>query len=203
LVPFLVGAFPGHSRLLSVASMRRIPAAAGSVALLAALSPACSSGPAAPAKKSGPPTYDLPARTARPDETVLRQPTARSGDMAFTVIGLRDRMDTVAGSHADVPPQGQFIRIRLVVENTGRITGTFDTREQLLLASDGRTFRPDLDAMLIRRQPTTIDVGSGVRVEMDLWYDIPRQVKETALRVIGSPTMGAAADPPPADVRLN
>jgi hypothetical protein len=182
--------------------MRRIPAAAGSVALLAALSPACSSGHNAPAKSSGPPTYNLPPRTARPDETVPRLPTARSGDMAFTVIGLRDRMDTVAGSHADVPPKGQFIRIRLVVENTGRITDTFDTRKQLLVASDGRAFRPDLDAMLIRRQPTSIDVGSGVRVEMDLWYDIPSQVRERALRVVGSPTMGAAADPPPADVRL-
>ncbi|HZB31402.1 MAG TPA: DUF4352 domain-containing protein [Streptosporangiaceae bacterium] len=182
--------------------MRRIPAAAGSVALLAALATACSSGDAAPAGGSGPATYDLPARTARPGETVLHRPTVRSGDMAFTVIGLRGRMNTVAGSHADVPPEGQFIRIRLVVENTGRITSTFDTRKQLLVASDGRVFRPDLDAMLIRRQPTSLDVGSGVRVEMDLWYDVPRQVKEAALRVVGSPTMGAAADPPLADVRL-
>jgi uncharacterized protein DUF4352 len=183
--------------------MRRIPAAAGSVVLLAALSPACSTGhAAAPVNKSTPRTYDLPPRTARPDETVLHLPVAHSGDLAVTVIGLRDRMDTVAGSHADVAPKGQFVRIRLVVENTGRITGTFDTRKQLLMAADGRTFRPDLDAMLIRRQPTTIDVGSGVRVEMDLWYDIPRQVKETALRVVGSPTMGAVADPPPADVHL-
>jgi hypothetical protein len=133
---------------------------------------------------------------------VPRLPVARSGDMTFNVIGLRDRMDTIAGSHADVPPKGQFIRIRLVVENTGRITDTFDTRKQLLVAADGRTFRPDLDAMLIRRQPTGIDVGSGVRVEMDLWYDVPREVKETALRVVGSPTMGAAADPPAAEVRL-
>jgi Domain of unknown function (DUF4352) len=182
--------------------MRRIPAGAVAVALLAALSPACSSGTAAPANEGAAPTYDLPPRTARPDETVLHRPPARSGDLAVTVIGLRDRMNTIAGSHADVPPKGQFIRIRLVVENTGRITGTFDTREQLLVASDGRAFRPDLDAMLIRRQPTSIDVGSGVRVEMDLWYDIPRRAKVTTLRVLGSPTMGAATDPPPADVRL-
>lgn len=170
--------------------------------LLAAMSAACSSGHAAPAKTTAPPTYDLPARTARPGETALHVPTARSGDMAFTVIGLRDRMTAVAGSHADLPPAGQFVRVRLVVENTGRITGTFDTRKQLLVTADGRTFRPDIDAMLIRRQPSAIDVGSGVRIEMDLWYDIPRQVKETALRVVGSPTMGAAADPPPADVHL-
>ncbi len=186
--------------------MQRIPAAALSVVLLAlpvALSSSCSSGHAAPAKSTGTPsTYDLPARTARPDETVLHLPTARSGDLAFTVIGLRDRMNTVAGSHADVPPKGQFVRLRLVVENTGRITGTFDTRKQLLVTSDGRTFPPDIDAMLIRRQPAGIDVGSGVRVEMDLWYDIPNQVKETALRVVGSPTMGAPSDPPPADVHL-
>ncbi|HEX6469192.1 MAG TPA: DUF4352 domain-containing protein [Streptosporangiaceae bacterium] len=162
----------------------------------------CSSGDHAAPAKSTPATYDLPPRTARPDETVLHLPPARSGDLAFTLIGLRDRMVTVAGSHADVAPKGQFVRIRLVVENTGRITGTFDTRKQVLVTSDGRTFPPDLDAMLIRRQPTSIDVGSGVRVEMDLWYDIPRQVRETDLRLVGSPTMGAASDPPPADVKL-
>jgi hypothetical protein len=169
--------------------------------LLAALSSACSSGHAAPAK-STPPTYDLPPRTARPGETAPHLPAVRSGDIAFTVIGLRDRMVTVAGSHGDVAPKGQFVRIRLVVENTGRITGTFDTRKQLLVTSDGRTFKPDIDAMLIRRQPTSIDVGSGVRIEMDLWYDIPKEVRETALRAVGSPTMGAPADPPPADVHL-
>jgi hypothetical protein len=188
--------------------MRRTPAP-----LLLLLSPlvtvmvavsatACSSGDHAAPARSTPATYDLPPRTARPDETVLRLPPARSGDLAFTLIGLRDRMVTVAGSHADVAPKGQFVRIRLVVENTGRITGTFDTRKQLLVTSDGRTFPPDLDAMLIRRQPTSIDVGSGVRIEMDLWYDIPRQVKETSLRLVGSPTMGATSDPPPADVKL-
>lgn len=182
---------------------------AGSVATRAALvfalcAPlaACSSGgQAAPARKT-PATYDLPPRTARPDETVLHLPAAHSGDLAFTLIGLQDRMVTVAGSHADQPPKGQFVRIRLVVENTGRITDTFNTRKQLLVASDGRTFPPDIDAMLIRRQPTSIDVGSGVRVEMDLWYDIPKQLRETGLRLVGSPTMGAASDPPPTTVKL-
>jgi hypothetical protein len=186
--------------------MPRIPAIICAVALLAGPAAACSAdGPGdtdrtAPAKP--PPTYNLPPRAVRPDESAPRVPTVRSGDLAFTVIGLRDRMDTVAGSHADVPPDGQFVRVRLVVENTGRITATFDTRKQLLVAAGNRTFRPDLDAMLIRRQPTEIDVGSGVRIEMDLWYDIPKNAKAAALRLVGSPTLGAVSDPPPADVRL-
>lgn len=181
--------------------MRRITAIAGSVALVTALSAACSAGHATTPTKV-PPTYNLPPRVVRPGETALRIPTARSGDIAFTVIGLHDRMETVAGSDADLPPKGQFVRIRLVVENTGRITGTFDTRKQLLVAADGRTFPPNPDAMIIRRQPNSIDVGSGVRIEMDLWYDIPKDARETALRLVGSPTMGSVGDPPPANVRL-
>jgi hypothetical protein len=139
----------------------------------------------------------------RDGETALSGTTVRSGDLAFTPIGLRAGMPDLVGSHADIRAKGQFIRIRLVTENRGRTTQTFNSRKQLLVTTDGSTHPPDLDAMLVKRQPDSIDVGSAVRIELDLWYDVPRDDRVRALRLVGTPSVGAVSDPPGVDVALS
>ncbi|MBC6461528.1 DUF4352 domain-containing protein [Actinomadura sp. HBU206391] len=188
--------------------MRHIPAWAILVITTAAAA-ACSGdasppqGSTTPSAASATPTYRLPSRPVRDGETPLSGGTVRSGDLAFTPIGLRAGMPELVGSHADVRPKGQFVRIRLVTENRGRTTQTFDSRKQLLVTTDGATHQPDLDAMLVKRQPDSIDVGSAVRIELDLWYDIPRESRVRALRLVGTPSVGAVSDPPGVDVGLS
>lgn len=164
---------------------------------------ACSAGTGAGTAASATPTYELPPRPVRDGETAVRAAPVQSGDLAFTVIGLHGGMPELVGSHADVRPKnGQFVRVRLITENRGRTTATFTSGKQLLVAADGATYRPDRVAMLVKRQPAAIDVGAAVRIELDLWYDIPRASRAAALRLVGTPSVGAAADPPGTDVKL-
>jgi hypothetical protein len=181
-------------------AMRRISATAVVITVLGL--PACSTE-TGPSKAAITPTYRLPPRPVRDGETPLSGKTVRSGDLAFTPIGLRAGMPELVGSHADVRPKGQYVRIRLITENGGRTTQTFDSGEQLLITTDGGAHRPDRDAMLVKRQPGSIDVGAAVRIELDLWYDIPRGEKAGALRVVGTPSVGAVSDPPGVDVALS
>ncbi|GAA2101513.1 DUF4352 domain-containing protein [Actinomadura alba] len=183
---------------------RRILAAAGIMLAAGTTLTACSSGDGPSKATATPtPTYELPARPVRDGEKALRGTTVRSGDLAFTPIGLRTRMPELVGSHADVRPRGQFVRIRLVTENRGRTTQTLNTAKQLLITTDDATHPPDWQAMLIKRQPESIDVGSAVRIELDLWYDIPPGDRVKALRLVGTPPVGATSDPPGVDIALS
>jgi hypothetical protein len=149
------------------------------------------------------PTYELAPRTVRPSETPLRVPPKTEGDTEFTLIGLTTGLPSLVGSHAEMPARGQFVRIRLVVVNTGRTTTTFDPGRQLLITSDGAEHRPDEQARLIKRQPERFDLGAGVRVEFDLYYDIAADGRPGALRVHGGPTLTDPADDRSLDIPLS
>lgn len=139
-------------------------------------------------------TYEQPARTVRPDETPLRRPVTADGDTGFTVLGLTTGIKTLLGSHAESPAKGAFTRVRVLVVNTGRNTVPFDARRQRLVLRDGATALPDEPAMLVKRQPDTFDLGAGMRVEFDLYYDIPVGAEGIALRAHGGPTLTDARD---------
>jgi hypothetical protein len=145
----------------------------------------CAAAPAAPPAT---PTYQLPPRPVRPSEKPLALPPQVQGDTQFTLIGLTT-LDAIEGSHAEWQPKGRYVRIRLVVVNTGRSGVAFDTTRQQLLTADGVAHDVDPQAMLIKRQPGQFDLGANVRVEFDLYYDVPRDARPTALRVHGGPTL--------------
>jgi len=156
------------------------------VLLAALLLGACAAAP--PPPTSATPTYPLPPRPVRPSETPLALPPQVQGDTRFTLIGLTV-LDAIEGSHAEWRPKGHYVRIRLVVVNTGRSGVVFDTGRQQLLTADGVVHNVDPQAMLIKRQPGQFDLGAGVLVEFDLYYDVPRDARPTALRVHGGPTL--------------
>jgi Domain of unknown function (DUF4352) len=155
--------------------------------LLAACSP--SEPTPAPATTSATPTYELAPRKVRPDEIALRLPPQNDGDTEFVLIGLTNALPTLTGSHIDFNAKGLFYRIRVVVTNNGRTNVDFDTRKQLLITQDGATHIPDDPAMTVKRQPDQFVLGAGVRVEFDLYYDIPADAKLKALRVFGGRTL--------------
>lgn len=139
------------------------------------------------------PTYPGQSRAVRVDERPLRGETVRDGEFLFTPIGLTDRVRSLFGSHAEFPADGQFVRVRLIIENTGRNIQRFYARQQLLVTDTDTRHGVAPEAMTIKRQLMELDVGSGVRVEFDLWYDIPVTAKPTAIWLVGRPPLGSEA----------
>jgi hypothetical protein len=157
---------------------------------------------AAPAPAAPPtPHYALPERPVRPHETALALPPRNEGDTQFTLIGLT-ALDFIIGSHDEMDPKGRYVRIRLVVVNTGRSGVDFDTKRQQLVTADGVAHDVDIQAMLIKRQPGDFDLGANVRVEFDLYYDVPRDARPVALRVHGGPTLSDLQDLESIDIPL-
>lgn len=143
-----------------------------------------------PEKPQTRPTYDLPPRQVRVNETPIHAAPVTDGDARFQVIGLQSGQASLSGSHAEWPAKGQFVTVRVVVENPGRSTSRFDARKQLLVTADGRTFPVDDTAQITKRQPREISVGAGVRIEMDLWFDIPKNAQPAAVKLYGDPPIG-------------
>ncbi|WP_242887248.1 DUF4352 domain-containing protein [Actinomadura litoris] len=147
-------------------------------------------------------TYAIPAEKVRESEAATTGRTGRSADMEFTVIGFRERMTEVMGTHAAMGAHGAFARVRLLAVNTGRDIQVFDTWKQRLVTTDGRSYGPDVNATMIKRQPERLSVGAAMRCEFDLWFDVPRGSKAKAVRLQGSPPVGAVSDPAPAEIPL-
>lgn len=154
--------------------------------------------PSAPA----PTTYELPPRPVRPDETALKVPPAKNGDTEFDLIGFAAGLPSITGSHTEMPAKGQYVRLRLVVTNTGTSSVLFDAMRQLLVDDKGATHPPDEQAMLIKRQPAQFDLGHSVRVEFDLYWDIPQGTKPVALRAFGGPTITDMKNVNGTDIKL-
>ncbi|RKT56702.1 DUF4352 domain-containing protein [Saccharothrix australiensis] len=163
---------------------------AAGLAVVAALAAGCTSAPAtvAPAPSSAT-AYPVPSVTVRPDEKVLHLPTTTDGETAFTLLGLTTGLPSLVGSHAEFEAKGQFVRIRMSVVNTGRSSVSFDARKHLLLDDKRTEYRVDTQAMTIKRQPELLDLGANVRLEFDVYYDLPKDAKPLALRVFGGPTL--------------
>jgi Domain of unknown function (DUF4352) len=179
--------------------MRSVVTAAG-LLLAVSLLGACSGDD--PADAPAVPTYHLNPRTVRPDEKAVRLAPVSDGDTSFTVIGMTTAMPELAGSHADIKATGQFVRIRLVLVNNGRTTTLVDVMKQRLRTADGTSHQPDLNAMLVKRQPQKLDVGAAVRVEFDLYYDIPTQARPAALQLFGGSTLLDLKDEQSTELRL-
>lgn len=177
------GAFPPPHAPLYGRLVRRLPAALAALAATALA--ACSGGGGGDASPT--PTYDLPPRPARVAETPLPYHPVTDGLVTFTAIGVRAAMEYITGTHADLPARGAFTRVRVIVDNGYSRTHTLDTTKQLLVTADGRTQPPDVGAMRVERQPDQIDLGAHDRLELDLYYDIPKNTTARAIRFYGAP----------------
>ncbi|HEY3033524.1 MAG TPA: DUF4352 domain-containing protein [Streptosporangiaceae bacterium] len=143
------------------------------------------SGPAPSPAPAASPTYPLPPRPVRLSETPVAGATAVSEQTSVAVIGVRAHMPLLAGTHADFQPRGEFDRLRVVVQNDSRTFLSLTPADMLLVTADGTAHRPDGQAMVIKRQPEAIELGSQGRVEFDLYYDVPTGSKLRLLRLAG------------------
>jgi hypothetical protein len=150
----------------------------------------------APAAPSATPTYPLPPRTVRPFETPVAGASAVSDPVTVAVIGVRPHAAYLVGTHADFQPRGEFVRLRVAVQNDARTFLSLTLADMLLVTTDGTAHRPDLQAMVIKRQPETIDLGSQGRIEFDLWYDVPVGSTLRLLRLAGLDPVQEISLPP-------
>jgi hypothetical protein len=166
--------------------VRRATAALASLAILALAGTAgCSSdsGAAAAPSATPSPTYLQAPRTARPFETPLATASATGPQVTVSVVGLRVHLVSIIGTHAEWLPRGEYERVRVALDNGMSTFRGFSTERMLLVDSNGKTYKPDYDAMNIARQPTVATVPAEGRLEMDLWYDLPEKSIVRALRV--------------------
>lgn len=181
----------------------RVPPLAGGLILVALAATGCSAtGAPDEAAPSSQGTYVESPRTVRPDEIPLDGRTVQDGDTTFSLVGLSEHMPTLLGSHAEIQARGQFVRVRLVISNVGRSSVLFDTERQLLVLKDGSTAVPDLPTMMVKRQPHTFDLGAAVRLEFDLYWDVPKDAEPVALRAFGGPTLTDMEDKEGTDIKL-
>ena len=150
--------------------------------------------PTPPPPPPPPATYPLTPRPVRNGEVPLAGPATPQGDTSFELIGLTTGMASVVGSHTEWPAKGQYVRIRLVITNTGRNSVPFDANRQLLRTTDGVEHPPDPQAMLIKRQPGEFDLGATDRLEFDLYYDVPKDASPSALHAFGGPSLADFSD---------
>jgi Domain of unknown function (DUF4352) len=161
---------------------------------LALLVTGCSSGGGssgggggAAATPTASPTYPNPARTVRFGEVPVNAAPVKDGMLQFTVIGFTNSQSEIFGSHAEFFPKGRYLIVRLVLTNLDRMQQNFVSRTQELLTADGQVHHPDIDAMNIKRQPQDQLIGVEDRIEFDLYFDVPKDAKATAIRFFADP----------------
>jgi len=167
--------------------VRQTTAALATLAAVALAGAAgCSSGSsdaAAAPSATASPTYQLAPRTARPFETPLPTASATGPQVTVSVIGLRVHLLSIIGTHAEWLPKGEYERVRIALDNGMSTFRAFNTEKMLLVDANGKTYKPDYDAMNIARQPKIATVPAEGRLEMDLWFDLPPKSIVRALRI--------------------
>lgn len=137
---------------------------------------------------TAPPPYVLVSRPVRDFEIPLRPVATSVGKLRITPIGLRTGMCCVVGTHAEWPADGQYVSVRVQIQNTDRDRQEFDTAGQFLITADDRVHKVNANAMNIKRQDFKISMGAGNVLEMDLFYDVPKDASIKAIRLTGKNT---------------
>jgi len=135
------------------------------------------------------PTYELPSRHVRVFEIPLKPTPVKVGMLEATPVALRTGMEEIVGTHAEYQAKnGQFIRVRIQVRNTDRDVQDFLVPEQTLITTDGLSYKPNIDAMSIKRQIMKVTLGAEQVLEMDLLYDVPTAAKPKTMRFVAKQT---------------
>lgn len=127
-----------------------------------------------------------PATTTPPPTTTTAAPYVRTpldcSKLTVTALNIEPGIGYIIGTHAEWLPKGQYIRIRVAITNTDNTFHTTRPTDYQLDDAAGHPHQTSVDAMEIKRQPNELNIGSGNRLEMDLWYDIPVDTQPKLLR---------------------
>jgi hypothetical protein len=130
-------------------------------------------------------------------EIPLDAPPVRTGNLEFRALALRCGIAVIVGTHAEHPAKGRLCRIRVTVTVDDSVSARLDNDLQRLALTDGSRHSMDWEAMQIKRQPLTVDIGAHDSAEYDLWFDIPRDAVVDRLVVTNDKGMPTADIPLP------
>ncbi|MDX3237736.1 hypothetical protein PV392_19050 [Streptomyces sp. ME03-5709C] len=112
-------------------------------------------------------------RPLRQLEIPLDAPAVKAGNLEFRALALRCGIPVIVGTHAEHPAKGRLCRIRVDVTVDDSVSARLDNDLHRLVLADGSRHAMDWEAMQIKRQPLTIDIGAHDSAQYDLWFDIP------------------------------
>lgn len=145
--------------------------------------PATASAAGTAATRAAPGASAPGASTDCPPAPVVTGARVRDGHIDFDVLAVQAPIRSIIGTHAEFEPHGQYVRVRVAVQNPDSTFHGLRTDAQALLDTAGQRVEPSIDAMRIKRQPDDIDLGAGNRLEFDLWFDLPDGATPAALLV--------------------
>jgi hypothetical protein len=124
--------------------------------------------------------------TAKPSQ-IPQAPSkpVKDGHFTFTLLSLECGIAGVTGTHSEATPDGQFCTAILRIHNDDQDFHAYVTKEQRLEGVAEPRNRPDAFAMGVRRQNPDEKVGGSDLMEVELWFDVPKDAVVTGLRVQG------------------
>ncbi|MFD3453611.1 hypothetical protein ACFWVC_15695 [Streptomyces sp. NPDC058691] len=138
-----------------------------------------------------------PQHPLRQLEIALDGPAVHPGNLEFRAIALRCGIAVIVGTHAEHSAKGRLCRIRVDVTVDDSVSAHLDNDDQRLVLADGTRHSTDWEAMQIKRQPLTLDIGAHDSAQYDLWFDIPKGAAVDRLAVTNDKGMPTADIPLP------
>lgn len=121
----------------------------------------------------------------------------RNGHVQLSPILARCGIIGITGTHAEFVPERPLCRVRVRALNDDASFHTLSTRAQRLVLADGRLVEESPDAMRIKRQPDTIELGAHNAAEFDVWFEPALGAGVRAIRLVGD------QDPDPPGTSVN
>jgi hypothetical protein len=128
----------------------------------------------------------------------VNAPAAKTGPFLVQARELRCGLGEIVGTHAEFyPKQGQFCRVRVAITVEDADEDPWDSQLQQVATTYGGNQGTSSDAMHVKRQPLQFWLGGYATIEMDLWFDLPKNAQPTELLLRTAATDSPAAIPLP------
>lgn len=112
---------------------------------------------------------------------------ARSGDLEYTVHGMRCGLDRVGDNPLSQKPQGSFCVVDVTVRNMARSPKTFHADTMIkAYDSDGREYSPDGVATIYANQDNAsflTEINPGNQVKAKILFDVPDGAKVSSVEL--------------------
>jgi hypothetical protein len=102
-----------------------------------------------------------------------------AGDVRLTTFGVVTMHRSTEAGGGDVPAVG----VRVVLANDGETSWRFDTREQRIALASGEEIAPTFTSVDMGTPAPEIQIASGGRRTVDLFFDLPRPLAGGASKV--------------------
>jgi len=134
-------------------------------------------------------------RTLGPGDVVQPAAEHHSGHFAVRLLDARCGITYLTGTHAEFDPHNPLCRVRERVRSLDATYHSFSTARQQLMLANGANVSPSIDAMNIKRQPDSVNVGARDVVELDVYFEPPPGGAPVSVRFYGDTDPGTSVAP--------